>query len=164
MWRGFSLLLGGVLLGLLLLSVGCNSRDATYPVSGTVRFEDGQPVPHGNIEFRNEESGISARSKLSNLGAYSLETFSADDGAPAGKYRVIVTQFFNVPPASAHVRMDTGHQAHSPDVDIRVAEEVSDFSTSPLQATVRPDAKNEFDFVVNRYVPNRRLSRKPPGE
>ncbi len=155
MWSRFSFSLGNLTFLLMVLGAGCNSRVATYSVSGTVRFEDGQPVPHGTIEFRNEKSGVSARGQLDDSGAYSLETFSADDGAPAGNYRAIVAQYFNASPSTARVSMDADHRVHNQDADVRVASEVGDFSTSPLRAEVRPDDKNHFDFVVRRYTPPR---------
>jgi hypothetical protein len=139
----------------LLLAAGCSSQVATYPVTGTVRFEDGQPVPHGNIEFRNEKSGLSARGTLDKAGAFKLGTFTADDGAPAGDYRAVVVQFFNAPPATARVQMDAEHNAHDPTADVRVATEVSDFSTSPLRAEVRAEGENQFEFTVPRHVPTR---------
>jgi hypothetical protein len=165
MWLGNSRLLGDLSFSVLLLAAGCNSQVATYPVTGTVRFDDGQPVPYGNIEFRNEKSGLSARGTLDKAGAFKLGTFTADDGAPVGNYRAVVIQFFNAPPAAARVQMDADHDAHNPDTDVRVAAEVSDFSTSPLSAEVRAEGENQFEFTVPRYVPARpsasRRDRRP---
>jgi hypothetical protein len=146
-----------LLLGMLLAAPGCNSTPATYPVSGTVYFEDGQPVPFGVIEFRNERNGQSARGKLDRSGRFTLGTFAADDGAQAGSYRAIVIQYFNIPPASAQVQMDVGHQAHAPSTDIRVSEEISNFATSPLRAEVRPEGNNHVDFIVPRHPQTRKI-------
>jgi hypothetical protein len=151
MCSGIPRFLGAMSVAISLASTGCGSRIATYPVTGTVRFDDGTPVPVGAVEFRNDQSRLSARAQLDNLGTFALGTFTADDGAPAGNYRVIVTQYFNAPPSNARVRMDAGHQAHDPDADVRVAADLGDFSTTPLRAEVRPDSKNHFDFVVKRF-------------
>jgi hypothetical protein len=145
-----------------LFAAGCNSKPTTYSVTGAVRFEDGQPVPYGAIEFRNEQSGISARGKLDANGAFELGTYATDDGAPAGTYRVIVVQFFNPPPAiTDRVRMRDEHSSHDPDADVRVSSEVSDSSTTLLRAEVTPDGTNQFEFIVPRYVPPRGSRRFP---
>jgi hypothetical protein len=141
-------------LALALLCSGCSGRVATYPVSGTVQFDDRQPVRVGVIEFRCAETGTIARAKLDDIGSFKLGTFASADGAPAGKYRVIVVQYFNAqPPKHVHT-----HDDHEPDEhevpnngrepDARVDHKFSDYSTSTLTATVRPDAENKFDFVV----------------
>ena len=64
-------------------------------------------------------------------------------------------QYFNAPPTK-HVHTHDDHDEHEPDdhyahgrePDARVARKFSDYSTSTLTATVRPDAENKFDFVV----------------
>jgi hypothetical protein len=147
---------------------GCSGRVATYPVSGTVRFDDRQPVRVGIIEFRCPETGVSARAKLDDRGAFQLGTFAEADGAPAGDYRVVVVQYFNaLPTKHAHTRDD--HNDHEPDghdardqtqePDARVARKFSDYSTFMLTAKVRPDADNQFEFVVTHpKEPIRRIN------
>jgi hypothetical protein len=146
----------------LLLSAGCSGRVARYPVTGTIRFDDGQPVRIGVVEFRCPQSGVSARSKLDDRGMYQLGTFADADGAPVGDYQVIIVQYFNVPP-TGHVHSqgeedaDEQHQNashddpahnHDPHPDARVAAKFGNYSTSPLRAAVRADGENRFDFVV----------------
>jgi hypothetical protein len=147
-----------------LAYAGCDSQVATFPVVGTLSFDDGEPVPYGSIEFRHEESGISARGTIDRSGAFSLGTFSANDGAPAGSYRVIVVQYFNAPPPSAPVRMEGEHGDHGPHADIRVAAEVADYSTSSLRAEVRPDASNKIEFIVPRYRSARERAQRTGDE
>jgi hypothetical protein len=152
-----------LLLALPFLCVGCSGRVATYPVSGTVHFDDGQPVRVGAVEFRCQETGLSARAKLNDTGSFSLGTFADIDGAPAGTYKIIVVQFFDAPPRK-HVHTHADHaadehddhehaahdsQAHEPDA--RVAPKFSDYSTSPLRATVTSDGENRFDLVVSHF-------------
>ena len=147
-------IVGALSLVLPLACAGCGSgREATYPVAGTVRFEDGEPVRFGVVEFRSQASRPSARGKLNPAGKFTLGTFAPDDGAPAGNYQAVVVQHFNVPPRSLAARMPAEHEAHQggSHADARVAPEYGDYATSPLRATVRPDSKNEFDFVVSRH-------------
>ncbi len=154
-----------LLLTLSFLFTGCSGRVATYPVSGTVQFDDGEPVRIGFVEFRCPDTGVSARAKLSDSGAFSLGTFGANDGAPAGDYQVIIVQYFNAPPPG-HVHSHADHEADEHDVtrshdvtdhdqhahdgkpDARIAAKFSDYSTSPLKAKVRSDADNKLSFVV----------------
>lgn len=134
-----------LLLAVPIVGLGCSGRVATYPASGTVKFEDGEPVRVGFVEFRSEESGLSARAKLDGNGSFSLGTFSDADGAPAGTYKVVVVQVFNTPPrVHAHEREARGHAP-----DARVARLFSEFATSPLRATINPDAENKFDLQVS---------------
>lgn len=140
---------------------GCSHRVATYPVKGTVHFDDGEPVRIGSIEFRCPQTGVCARAKLNEDGTFSLGTFAADDGAPAGDYKIIIVQYFNAAPRG-HVHShrdddDDGSQhadAHASHIgnehpDARVATKFADYSTTTLRATVMKDGKNDFKFVVN---------------
>ncbi len=133
---------------------GCGSgRVSTYPVFGTVRFADGEPVRFGVIEFRPSGGGTSARAKLDQDGRYSLGTFAGDDGAPEGTYRVIVVQHFNMPPRSSRAQMPSEHAAHVRNfhADARVASEYADYSTSSLEAKIQSGSENRFNFIVKRY-------------
>jgi hypothetical protein len=147
-------LLGLLAIALPLVTSGCNSgRVITYPVSGSVRFEDGEPVRFGVIEFRPSGGGTSARAKLNQEGRFILGTFAADDGAAAGNYQVIVVQHFNIPPRSNRGKMPPEHAEHgqNPHTDARVAVEFADYDTSNLRANVQSSSENKFDFVVKRY-------------
>ena len=115
-----------------------------------MRFEDGQPVPGGVIEFRPEAGGTSARAKLDSAGRFELGTFEADDGAAEGSYRVIVLQHFQVPPRAAGGRQSAEHQAHGSHPDARVDDRYANYARSPLIAAVRRDSENYFEFVVAR--------------
>ena len=68
-----SLVAAGILFAGLL---GCgDNRPATYPVQGTVKFKDGEPVHVGIVEFRWKSTGEKSRGKLDPLGRFSLTTF-----------------------------------------------------------------------------------------
>jgi len=134
---------------LLTVCCGCSGRQATYPASGTVRFDDGEPVRVGFVEFRCEENGLSARARLDQNGAFTLGTFSDSDGAPAGAYKVVIAQYFSPPPRDhAHEHEGEDHRRINHQHDARVARKFSDFATSPLRATVTPGAENKFHLKV----------------
>jgi hypothetical protein len=151
--------LSALCLAVVLVGASCSSKPTTYPVTGIVRFEDGRPVPYGAIEFRNEQTGQSARGQLDTSGKSTLGTFTSSDGAPAGNYRVIVAQFFNPQSNSNRVRMHDDHRSHDAGADARVAAAASDFSTSPLRAEVTPKNDNHFSFTVQRHTPTHRPAR-----
>jgi hypothetical protein len=169
MFSGVQYVWQPVALVYLLFVAGCSRHVVTFPVSGQVRFDDGQPVPHGIIEFRSEQTGVSARAKLDSAGHFVLGTFTLDDGAPAGKYRVVIVQHFDIPPQThVHTHADEvaddhsqiGHDAekHVALADIRVAPNFSDYATSPLRAAVEPGDNNQSDFVVTHYPTKPRSS------
>jgi len=75
----------------LLGSVGCSS--GLYPVRGKVTYEDGTPVTKGLVVFESSAAKppITARGDIQADGTYQLSTFKPGDGAPAGKYRVLLS-------------------------------------------------------------------------
>lgn len=141
------------LLPSILLVSGCSSGVAMYPVSGVVRFQDGQPVRNGVVEFRCAETRSVARAKLDETGAFTLSTFQEKDGAPAGDYQVIVVQYFDAPPPghnAQHAASARNTRANSAPTttDLRVAPKFASYATTPLRAQVGPGEKNTFDFIV----------------
>lgn len=76
-----------------IVLASCSSEDGLgkrYPVSGTVTYND-QPLEKGAISFVPEDSkGVGASGAIEN-GAYTLSTGGNDDGARAGKYKVVIT-------------------------------------------------------------------------
>ena len=156
------------LFAVAILCAGCSSRVATYPVSGSVKFEDGRPVRVGFIEFRDPKSGVTSRGKLNDAGAFQLGTFSDADGAPAGDYQIIIVQFFTAPPVN-HVHTHDHSEAEDQGEDeaaahrglvltnnkhpnARVAPKYAGYSTSPLRAKVRPGSDNKCSFVVTNRL------------
>src|SRR5262249_55555724 len=79
--------------GLLFLfsAVGC--RGGLYPVHGKVTYPDGTPLAKGLVGFESATGtpSITARGDIRADGSYELSTFKPGDGAPAGKYRVLVS-------------------------------------------------------------------------
>ncbi len=83
---------------LAAIALGCgscaagNSHPPTYPVQGFAFFE-GKPVPGARIVFHSlEASGEAPRphAQVQADGSFRLSTYRAFDGAPAGRYAVIV--------------------------------------------------------------------------
>ncbi len=91
--RRWLILLGGVFFAVMLS--GCSdSPEETFSVEGIVTL-DGQPINGGRVLFESVEVGPSgnrytARGRIDSGGRYRLGTFSANDGAVAGRHRVMV--------------------------------------------------------------------------
>lgn len=78
----------------LVAFAGCGaSNPPTFPVSGTVTL-DGKPVAGAAILFIPfDGTGQPASAQSDANGNYKLTTFTADDGAMAGNYKIKVTKF-----------------------------------------------------------------------
>jgi hypothetical protein len=88
-----------VVVGLALAgALGCGGTNL-YPVHGQVAFKDGAPITPlvgGQVVFEPLEPNAkeSARGEIQPDGTFHLGTFKNGDGAPPGKYKVLV-----MPPA-----------------------------------------------------------------
>jgi hypothetical protein len=130
-WLGF---------GCLWLLIGCNSGPAVYPVSGTVKFEDGS-VPTGEmasvqfIPVQRTEISQTCSGSIQLDGSYKISTFNPEDGALPGEYKVtfIIHKTY------------VGRES-------LVAPEFTDFNTTPLTATVK-SGRNKFDFTIKKIAP-----------
>jgi hypothetical protein len=66
---------------------GCgNSGEPCFPVTGTVKFEDGTPLTKGIIYFDSGE--FSAKGGVEEDGRFTLTSYNPGDGAPDGQYSV----------------------------------------------------------------------------
>lgn len=76
---------------LLGLFVGCGgSGSGTASVSGSIKYK-GKPVAKANVSFTPAEGVSRAATGLTDdNGYYKLGTFSSNDGALPGKYRVAI--------------------------------------------------------------------------
>ena len=133
---------------ILTTLAGCGSdesRTQTYPVSGTIARE-GKPAADVLVRFHPakpspELTTLTTRTDTS--GHYSLSTYLANDGAPAGDY--VVSVLLNLPP-----EVDEGGDTESSlkTRPIPLPTHLVPFTnptTSPLRASVKPD-DNTFDF------------------
>jgi hypothetical protein len=132
-----------IALGLLFLvaASGCGGS-RTYPVTGKVVYKDGSdisPLTGGLVVFEPLEAGAkdSARGEIQADGTFRLGTFKDADGAPAGRYRGLVTP--PTPPPTDEkrpVRQVLHPRYLSP-------------ATSPLEFTVDRD-NTTFTLTVER--------------
>ncbi len=81
--------------------IGCSSSVAppvpVFKVTGKVSYK-GQPVAGADVTFRCDEANRSAFGRTNAEGMYKLTTFSANDGAVAGKHGVSIVL---IPPSAA---------------------------------------------------------------
>lgn len=73
--------------------IGCTpANERTYPVSGLVRFPDGQVLRNGSVEFEiiGRNPPITATGVIAPDGTFTLGTYLLDDGAFPGRHRVAI--------------------------------------------------------------------------
>ena len=125
----------------LMCSVGCGGI-ATYPVSGSLEFEDGEPVMFGTIEFLNRDTKLNARGKINRDGSFSVGTFEKEDGAVLGVHEVTIQQFTSLPlTANQNVKIDHDHGK-------LVADKYKTYESSDLRVTIKKP-NNELRLVVD---------------
>jgi hypothetical protein len=126
---------------MLTLAVGCSSR--TYPVKGTVVFEDDRPATSlagGFVHFQSvEEETVSAQGYIDEHACFVLTTFKKNDGAVPGKHRIIVTP----PPFTIS---ESGIPLRQTFLDPRYQR----YETSNLEETVEPTS-NDITLKLQKY-------------
>lgn len=135
-----------LLWGCLLLVVGCGPQHpATYPVTGNVQFDDGEPVAIGLVEFRSRtKPALNARGKIEADGRFTLGTYAADDGAVLGDHDVSIVQVLASPlPTGGTVKHERDHGA-------AIDTKFGDYASSGLSVTVRSDGPNSPTLVVTK--------------
>ena len=73
---------------------GC-AGSGIYPVEGKVVWKDGTPATElagSHVIFDNPEKRTSSRGIIQANGTFGLTTRNADDGAPAGDYKVMIIE------------------------------------------------------------------------
>lgn len=133
-----------------LFLVGCGSgKPATYPVPGSIKFEDGSPVTFGIVEFFHPELELSARGKIQPDGTFRISTFEPGDGAVAGKHRVMIIQLLM--PGTLGGQQPP-HQGH-------IDSSYANFETSQLEFTVDPNQENRYDVTVRKDAKRHAVSK-----
>jgi hypothetical protein len=132
-----AMVLGGI--------VGCGpQQEATYPVDGRVRFQDGEPVRLGTVEFRRvtaanpEATRWIARGTIDGEGRFTLSTFQPGDGALAGNHEVIVQQLI--------ITEDRSFADHNH--GRRVSPHYGDYASSGLKARIEADSNRQPQQIV----------------
>ncbi len=128
-----------ILLFGLLAIIGCakDPHPERFPVSGTVKFSDGQPVRTGIVEFIPVDGSLTATGQIETDGTYQLSTIANEDGAVPGDYIVVVKQFIFYDKIPEH------KHDHGGDVDTVYADE----RTTPFKYQVK-EGKNVAEFQV----------------
>ena len=145
--------LSSLLLGLL---AGCgqarSDRPATYPVTGTVRHA-GAPVEGATVNFQLVDGSRSAIGITGADGTYALTTFTADDGALPGEYRVSVMKLESPPPPTAvsdddenYVPPEMRKEPPPQPPKNLLPKKYADVQTSGLTAVVEEGGENRFDL------------------
>lgn len=89
----------GLLICLLTPIAACSpAPDDIHPVSGLVRFPDGTVLRDGSVEFEliGRSPAVTSTGRIGPDGAFTLGTFTANDGAYAGKHRVAVFSDYSI--------------------------------------------------------------------
>jgi hypothetical protein len=136
-----------LILAVALALAGCNSHPTTYPVTGTVKFEDGTPLAGGTVEFRNVTTDlakqVNARGEIGPDGKYQLTSFEPNDGALPGDHQVCVF---------APAQETPGNLSTEPPPS-PLERKYQAYESSGLSYTVKKDGTNRYDITVGKKVP-----------
>ena len=127
----------------IMAFMGCsNGSTATYPVTGTVKFADGKPLAGGRILFQPVGAdGRFARSIIGDNGGFELGTYHSNDGAVAGKHKIMITPM--IPEHAAENPAES--ERYRSVIDVRY----QNVQTTPLELTVKDDgSENTFEIVL----------------
>ncbi|MBI1322012.1 hypothetical protein GC170_02335 [bacterium] len=153
--------------------IGCGEseyRHSVFPASGKIT-RDGKPVANAIVVFHPTDpntiripegrQGIEIANPTTTTdesGAFRLSTYFEADGAPAGEYKVTVilsSQKFDQKKGTT-TEGDEEKAPHSSTdalpADSPIVKKKFPFSnleSTPLQASIKPDATNEFAFELN---------------
>lgn len=117
-----------------LTMAGCGSQNL-FPVNGKVVHKDGTPVIAGVVIFEPAGHTPSARGEIRADGSYQLGTYTNNDGAMEGEYKVLIAP----PPLP-----EEGKRLRSP-----IHPKYLSLETTPLKFNVtRSRVKNKFDIEV----------------
>lgn len=78
-----------------ITTIGCGGQSQgppklkTVPVTGVVTYQ-GKPVADASISLQHLEGKATSLGKSDASGRFTLSTYGNQDGAPAGKYKVVV--------------------------------------------------------------------------
>jgi hypothetical protein len=86
--------------------VGCSKSDrlVTTPVEGKVLSQDGKPLERATVIFHSTDSSAKfpkPRGTTDAQGLFQLSTYDTADGAPVGKYKVTIEQWYRDTPDQA---------------------------------------------------------------
>jgi hypothetical protein len=137
--------LASVVLALTVSGCGGDGRLPTAPVSGTVTFESA-PVPTGSLLFVPEGGGPSAQGNLDAEGHYTLGTYTTNDGAILGRFKVLITAFTQ--PSGGPGLPEDAIKGDAAPISL-IPEIYGDLEKSGLTATV-VKGRNTIDFALEK--------------
>ena len=132
----------GVALLLTLVALGCGSAETrvpVHPVKGSVKV-NGKPASKAVVVFHplaGDAKAPNPTGEVGEDGTFTLGTYSAADGAPAGDYAVTVTW----PTGSSTIGGDAG-------TDDRLEGRYANPKTSALKATVAAGPTDLTPFLL----------------
>ena len=149
------LAVGPILLFAFAASLGCGSdgsgskgqtleQKKTAPARGIVTF-NGKPLDNANVTFMPLEDGktIPARGKTDGVGSFVLSCYGKDDGAPPGKYKVLVSANFSV-------ETEPGVLAPEPEGGFKspIPTKYSNVKTTDILVEVKEGDPNDFKIEL----------------
>lgn len=149
------------------LSSGCGGGGAeggkpVFPTSGTVKMA-GVPLAGATVIFApTEAKQPTAMGKTDQDGNFSLTTYQYQDGAAAGRFKVVVTKVIAQSNEPADAGGGDDHEAAEGDASAAhsaasgagaaetnmVPPQYTTSSSTPLTAEVESKGDNAFDFVL----------------
>lgn len=139
-----------VLVLVLVLPAGCSwikskqpDRRPVTPAGGVVVYKN-RPVANASVTFQSQDGVIAATGKTDDAGHFALTTYDAKDGAPPGKYTVVVA-------TNATQEVETGVLAPEPEGGFKspIPAKYADPNTSGLVIEVTEGGKNEFTLRLD---------------
>lgn len=120
-------------------------RPKPFPVSGKVAFK-GQAVAGATVVFVPDGHTQAATGQTDSSGAYQLQTYSPNDGAVPGKYKVTITKV-------EVTSTDTSQESRVDNTAVTeqkwlVPQKYGNSEASGLTADVTEGGKNNFDFEL----------------
>jgi len=138
---------------LLSLVAGCGTQEKAYPVEGIVKFKGDPPdqaakeLAGASIAFTTLDAKESATGSIGADGKFTLATNAnraseIQKGAVARKYKVTISNGY-------------------PLKERRADQKYEGFTTTPLEAEVKPGVPNQFEFVIDWKSGARQVEETP---
>ena len=148
-WRLSALAVCGI-----CVASGCSDNSKPVKVRGVITL-DNQPVAGAVVTFLAQgSSGRDAHGWTRADGSFELTTFSPDDGAFAGEYKVVV--YYNEPESSggeitdeAKTMQAIGKKPQKKSAKYSIPAKYSDPAKTTLRATVPPSGKLTLNLQSN---------------
>ena len=135
-------------------SDGGTPRQPVYPVSGSIKLF-GTPLPGATVAFAPQDGQPTAFGTTDEQGNFKLTTYDFQDGAAAGKFKVVVSKSANSTAGSGdtsgdgsdHAAEDNSHDASgAAGGQSMIPDQYTSSANTPLNAEVSKTEQNQFDF------------------